>query len=194
MVVAGVAGLPNGRIALARYTPDGSLDTTFGGDGKVTTNFTRRYDEALGLALQADGKIVAVGGAGFGGANPKVAVARYLSDGSLDPSFHADGKVVTDFTRFVDYANDVQIQGDGRIVVVGEARAERVDSTLALMRYNPGGSLDSSFGRVMTNVTPTGENGLGVELQADGKIVVAGSAAYGGGGDGKFVVARYDAT
>ena len=135
-----------------------------------------------------------MGGAGFGGVNPKVAVARYLPNGSLDSSFHGDGRVVTDFTKFVDYANDVQIQGDGRIVVVGEARAERIDSTLALMRLNPGGSMDGSFGRVMTNVTSTGENGLGVELQTDGKIVVAGSAAYGGGGDGKFVVARYDAT
>jgi uncharacterized delta-60 repeat protein len=194
IVVAGVAGLSNGKIALVRYSPDGTLDTTFGGDGKVTTNFTRKYDEALGLALQVDGKIVAVGGAGFGGVNPKVAVARYLSNGSLDASFHGDGRVVTDFTRFVDYANDVQIQDDGRIVVVGEARAERTDSTLALIRFNPGGSMDSSFGRVMTNVTSTGENGLGVELQTDGKIVVAGSAAYGGGADGKFVVARYDAT
>jgi uncharacterized delta-60 repeat protein len=159
----------------------------------VTTNFTRKYDEALGVALQADGKIVAVGGAGFGGVNPKVAVSRYLPNGSLDASFHGDGKVVTDFTSFVDYANDVQIQSDGRIVVVGEARAERINSTFALVRYNTGGSVDSSFGRVMTNITSTGENGLGVELQTDGKIVVAGSAAFGGGGDGKFVVARYDA-
>lgn len=194
IVLAGAAGLSNARIAIARYNPGGSLDTTFGGDGRVTTNFTRKYDEAIGLALQADGKIVAVGGAGFGGVNPKVAVARYLSNGSLDPTFHGDGRVVTDFTRFADYANDARIQGDGRIVVVGEARAERTDSTIALMRFNPDGSLDSSFGRVMTNITSTGENGLGVELQTDGKIVVAGSAAYGGGGDGKFVVARYDAT
>jgi hypothetical protein len=50
------------------------------------------------------------------------------------------------------------------------------------------------FGRTVNIVTSTGENGLGVELQTDGKIVVAGSAAHGGGSDGKFVVARYDAT
>jgi serralysin len=193
IVVAGAAGDPNGKIALARFNANGTLDTTFGGDGRVTTNFSRKYDEALGVALQADGKILAVGGAGWGGANPKLAVARYLPNGSLDPSFNADGKVLTDFTSFADYANDVQVQGDGRIVVVGEARAERIDSTFALVRYNPGGSLDSSFGRVMTNVTSKSDNAIGVELQVDGKIVVAGSAAYGDGIDGKFVVARYDA-
>ena len=78
--------------------------------------------------------------------------------------------------------------------MVGEARAERTDSTFALIRYNPSGSLDTSFGRVMTNVTSKSDNAIGVELQADGKIVVAGSAAYGDGSDGKFVVARYDAS
>ena len=127
----------------------------------------------------------------MGTANPKLAAARYLSNGSLDPSFHADGKVVTDFTSFGDFASDVQIQADGRIVVVGEARAERIDSTFALVRYNPGGSLDGSFGRVRTNVTSRGDSAIGVELQADGRIVVAGLAGHGG--DGKFVVARYDA-
>ena len=194
IVIAGAAGNPNGKIALARYNPGGSLDTTFGGDGRVTTDFTRQYDEALGVALQVDGRIVAVGSAGWGTPNPKLAVARYLSNGSLDPSFHGDGKVVTDFSPFGDYANDVDVQGDGRIVVVGEARAERIDSTFALLRYTPGGSLDSSFGRVMTNVTSKSDNAIGIELSADGKIVVAGSAAYGDGGDGKFVVARYEAT
>ena len=191
IVVAGVAGNPDGKLALARYNLDGTLDTTFGGDGRVTTNLTRKYDRALGVAIQTDGRIVAVGGAGGGdGTNPKMAVARYLPNGALDPSFHADGKVLTDFTPFEDVASDVKVQGDGRIVVVGLARGGQIDSTFALVRYNPDGSLDSSLGRVMTNVTSTGDSALGVELQADGKIVVAGMAAFWS--DGMFVVARYE--
>jgi uncharacterized delta-60 repeat protein len=194
VVVAGVAGAPNGKLALARYGLDGSLDATFGGDGTVTTNFTKKYDEALGVTLQGDGKIVAVGGAGWGGQNPQFAAARYLDDGSLDATFGGDGKVRTDFTAFGDYANDVRIQSDGRIVVVGEARAERTDSTIALARYNTDGSLDGSFGssgRVRTNISSTSDNAIGIELQTDGRIVVGGSADYGG--NGKYVVARYEA-
>ena len=193
IVVAGVAGPSDGKIALFRANPDGSLDPSFGGDGRVTTNFTPKYDESLGVALQTDGRIVAAGSAGWGTANPKLAVVRYLSNGALDASFNGDGKVLTDFTSFPDFANDVQIQADGRIVVVGRARADRVDSTFALVRYNPSGSLDGSFGRVMVNVTSKGDDAIGVELQPDGKLVVAGSAAYGEGSDGKFVVARFDA-
>ena len=195
IVVAGGAGDPKGRIALARYTLDGALDTTFSGDGKVKTEFTPYYDEALGMALQADGKIVVAGKAGWNGPNPRFAVARYLPTGALDPTFHSDGKVVTDFTTYADQANDVKIDADGRIIVVGDARIDRVNATFALARYNSNGSLDGSFGsagRVQTNVTPRPDFAVGVELQVDGRIVVGGGAGFGR--DCKFVVARYDAT
>jgi uncharacterized delta-60 repeat protein len=72
-----VAGRAAGRFALARYNPDGTLDTTFSGDGKVRTNFTTRSDQASDVALHANGKIVLAGGAGVGGSDSRFALARY---------------------------------------------------------------------------------------------------------------------
>ena len=68
IVAAGDAGLRTGnsRFAVARYNSDGTLDTSFGGDGKVMTQFTRHDDPVAGVALQADGKIVVSGGANWG--------------------------------------------------------------------------------------------------------------------------------
>ena len=70
------------------------MDTSFGGDGKVVTDLTRHDDWASALAIQADGKIVVAGGAGYA----RFGVARYNSDGTLDATFGVNGKVMTDFT------------------------------------------------------------------------------------------------
>ena len=123
VVAAGFAtqSRTNNSFALARYHSDGTLDTSFSNDGKLTTDFTTRWDPACGLAIQADGKIVAAGEAGYGAANPTFALARYNDDGALDTSFSADGKVRTDFTAKEDYALGVAIQADGKIVAAGEA-------------------------------------------------------------------------
>ena len=91
------------------------------------------------MALQGDGKIVAVGRAGAG----DFALARYNPNGSLDTSFSGDGKQTTDFGGS-DAANGVALQGDGKIVAVGRGAAATGDD-FALARYNPNGSLDTSF-------------------------------------------------
>src|SRR6266536_6168109 len=112
ILAAGSSG--GGDFALARYNADGTLDSTFGSGGKLTTDFGG-FDVALGVALQADGKIVAVGG---GGSGSDFALARYNADGSLDASFGSGGMVTTDFGGF-EAATAVAIQGDGKIVVTG---------------------------------------------------------------------------
>ena len=148
IVVVGVAG--GGDFALARYNPNGSLDTSFSGDGKQTTDFGAD-DEANGVALQGDGKIVAVGGGGAGG---DFALARYNPNGSLDTSFSGDGRQTTDFGGDDDQAAGVALQS-GKIVAVGFVGCtcpRRPDFVLA--RYNPNGSLDTSFsgdGKQTTN-------------------------------------------
>jgi uncharacterized delta-60 repeat protein len=131
IVVGGGASLgrSNPTWALARYNLDGSLDTTFAGNGKVTTDFTRGDDDAYSLALQTDGKIVAAGQSG--GSNPKFALARYNLDGSIDTTFGRDGKVTTDFTDGYDSAYSVAIQADGKIVTAGTPGFEE----FALARY-----------------------------------------------------------
>src|SRR5581483_7324622 len=82
--------------ALARYNPDGSLDTSFGGDGKVLTDFGGSDDEAFGVAIQADGRIVA---AGFSDVNRDFdfAIVRYNPDGGCDNTFGSNGIVTTNF-------------------------------------------------------------------------------------------------
>ncbi len=168
----------------------GALDTSFGGDGKVVTNLTRRADGASALAIQADGKVVVVGWAGFG-------VARYNRDGTLDATFGVSGKVMTDFTSGSGYASGVAIQADGKVVVVGTA-GSWPDTKFALARYKSDGTLDATFGvkgKVMTGFTSGSDSASGVAIQADGKIVVVGWAGVQTGPgpyDTKFALARYN--
>jgi uncharacterized delta-60 repeat protein len=203
IVAAGWSWLHRPRFALARYEADGDLDTTFGGDGKVVTNFDGPGEHAQDVAIQGNGKVVAVGAAGF-----RFAAARYRVNGALDDAFGGDGMVTTDFTaQGFDWANDVAIQPDGRIVVAGEAGSpyyvltsvggggKRQGGKVALARYRTDGSRDPTFGgdgRVMTNLTPKIDTANGVVLQPDGKIVAAGTAGEAEGSfDSRFFVARY---
>ncbi|MFJ8163605.1 calcium-binding protein [Streptomyces sp. NPDC096136] len=181
LVVAGYSSEPdaNGSFTVARFNPDGSLDTTFDGDGFTVTDFgTTGPQGAYGVVIQAGGAIVAAGESGT-----SVAVARYnAADGSLDPSFDGDGRVTTAFAGGSASAYDVALQSDNKIVIAGRSgyNYPSNDSDFALARYNPDGSLDTTFdgdGRVTTGFTgPDVANG--VKVQADGKIVTAGSAGF----------------
>jgi uncharacterized delta-60 repeat protein len=187
---AGGIGGGGGDFGLARYNPDGSLDTSFSGDGKQETNFGGfgGFDLGNGVAIQSDGKIVAVGRAG--GTGGDFGLARYNPDGSLDTSFSGDGKRWTDFGGSEE-ASGVAIQSDGKIVAVGRAEGTG-DDDFALARYNPNGSLDTSFsgdGRQTTNFGFT-DFANQVALQGDGQIVAVGFTGGNSGGD--FALARYD--
>jgi uncharacterized delta-60 repeat protein len=179
-----------GDFALARYNPNGTLDTTFSGDGKQTTDLGGRGSVANAVALQANGKIVAAG-VGGGGTHPEFALARYEPNGSLDPAFSGDGKQTTDFGMgAADAANGIAIQGDGKIVTVGRASGGSTGDDFAIARYNPNGTLDVSFsddGRNRTNFGASGafDGANGVALQGDGRIVAVGD------GNGEFALARY---
>lgn len=107
-----------GNFALARFNSNGSLDSSFDSDGKVTTDFGNMYDYGSSVALQSDGKIVVSGSTGDT-ADLDVALARYNTDGSLDNSFDSDGKLTTQFGGIYDYAPSVMVQNDGRIVIAG---------------------------------------------------------------------------
>ncbi len=107
IVVAGQAFNPNTGnydFALARYNSNGSLDNSFDGDGKLTTDFIGSDDYAYSLAIQTDGKIVVAGQTyNPNTGNYDFALARYNSNGSLDNSFDGDGKLTTDFFGSDDY-------------------------------------------------------------------------------------------
>ena len=191
IVVAGQVGGKGGRYGLARYNTDGSLDTSFGGDGRVMTNLTRSWDLAWGLAVQPDGGIVAVGASGFAGGG--FSAVRYLPNGRVDTTFSVDGKAMNNFTSGDDWAWDVALQADGKIVVAGIASASRSDRLVAMLRYNGDGTLDTAFsgdGKLTRNVTRGWDDASGVEIQPDGKIVTAGAV---GGFGGRLLVLRFDA-
>ena len=194
--------------AVARYTPNGTLDRSFSENGTVTTTFG--YQEyATSVALQPDGKIVVAGYAQTVSGRQAFALVRYLPNGALDLSFDGDGKVRTNFSQSSsDVASAVAIQPDGKIVVVGESAdfSVRRHSAFAVVRYNADGTLDTRFGRggkVLTDFegTPGNPSGGGagpfrhnaataLALQPDGKIIVAGYASDDSGNTA-FAVARY---
>jgi uncharacterized delta-60 repeat protein len=181
-VAAGRGGASD-DFAVARYNPDGSLDASFGTGGKVTTSFGSAGEQALDVALQPDGKIVAVGSG-----DVDWGLARYNADGSLDATFGSGGKVTTDVPGG-GAAFAVVLQNNGKIVVVGNAFV--ADGDFALARYNASGSLDAGFGNggMVTTDFGGGEQGLDGVLQLDGKIVAAGFTIRGGS---SFALARYE--
>jgi uncharacterized delta-60 repeat protein len=191
---------------IARYNSDGSLDTTFGNDGKVIAGLTRfnnrthAFDNsAQAVAVQSDGKIVVAGFVG-GGPNldtgPDFGLIRYNVNGSPDTSFGTNGIALTDFFGSVDDARSLILQPDGKIIVVGDIvnLPANTNHDFGLARYNSDGTLDASFGsggKVVTDFFRTADSAQAVALQANGKIVTAGYV-YGGGIDYDFGLARYN--
>jgi uncharacterized delta-60 repeat protein len=194
VVAGGAGGLTRGRFALARYGVGGGLDPTFGGDGRVVTEFNTGFDVADAIAVQDDGRIVAAGqSAPVRGSNYRFAIARYNPGGSLDSGFSGDGKVTTNFTTGYDYASDMALQDDGKIVAVGAAAG--AGERFALAQYETTGALDNGFGgdgKVITNFNSGSDVATGVAVQSDGKIVAAGWSAPASGPDYRFAVARYN--
>jgi uncharacterized delta-60 repeat protein len=192
IVAAGVAS--NGTTtdtALARYNSDGSLDQSFDNDGKVITAVSTESDGARSIALQSDGKIVAVGYNNIGNAADFLTL-RYNPDGSLDSGFDGDGIARTTLSVQQDEAHAAAIQADGKILAVGFSSNQTFD--LALVRYNSEGSLDSNFGTngaAIRDLAVNTDLASTVAVQPDGKIVAAGYS-YGGGFN-DFTVARYNA-
>jgi uncharacterized delta-60 repeat protein len=150
------------------------------------TRFAGVWAMAQGVAVQADGKIVAAGFTGMSHYSLDVVVVRYTTAGTLDTTFGRGGKVVTDFVDDGETASAVAIQRDGRIVVAGRSGL----GGCALLRYTNAGLLDRSFGTGGRVVTDLAGNGLAYALaiQRDGKIVVAGQRWVD---KSEFAVARF---
>ena len=198
IILAGFATAGDPHMALARYNPNGTLDGTFGGlaFGKVVTNINGTRDFANAVAIQSDGKIIA-GGPTLTplGSFVMFALARYNSNGALDPAFGNGGKVTTQVVSG-DGADDeifaLAIQPDGRIIAAGEANFAH---DFGMARYLTNGSLDTSFGTnglVTTDFNGMSDNARSVAVQIDGKIVLAGAANLTTGSTGDFGIARYN--
>jgi uncharacterized delta-60 repeat protein len=180
------ADVTNVTVNCATPPPTGGLDPTFGSGGKVTTAFG---GDDTAMALQADGKIVMVGGSG----------TDFLL--ALDTSFGIGGLVTSDVgAGSNDEARAVAIQTDGKIVVVGNAVVGRTSSNqfnfdFAVARFNVDGSPDTSFGsggRVTIDFNGQVDRAFAVAIQSDGRVVVVGSAAPASGISTDFGVVRFN--
>lgn len=166
------------------------LDPAFGTNGLATFDVAGRgpggpntdhEDEPYWVAQQPDGKIITAGKAfNPSRGNIDFLSTRHLPDGSPDPTFGLNGIVLTDFVGGEDQAMSVGVQADGKIVFGGFARRPGVaNSEFALVRLNPNGSRDTSFGwngRVMTDFFGLDDAIIGLAVLPDGKIVTAGYA------------------
>ena len=189
---------------------DGDLDPTFGtaslptpsSIGRVMTDFDHSTDIANAVAVQADGKLVVVGTTYQNNdyTGEDFAVARYNANGTLDKTFGVGGKVQTDFPGLAAVASSLVIQPDGKIVVAdGAFPLFTFLGDFKVIRYNPDGLLDSSFGNggiVTTSFPGQGSYAFAVALQADGKIIAAGTDFVNFTNDDSsntdFALARYN--
>jgi uncharacterized delta-60 repeat protein len=189
MVLVGLLSAVVLAFSPAALADAGSLDISFGTDGRVTTDFGAQNDDAVAVARQFGGLIIVVG-VSPGGAGGDGVLARYTRGGMPDPTFDGDG-----FRTFAGLVPaDVAVQPDGKIVVAGDTH-----SGLAVARFDPDGSPDLSFGDngLAAYDVPegAGSEAHGVALQVDGKIVVVGWTDYQSeGGDGLVVRFGSDGT
>jgi uncharacterized delta-60 repeat protein len=207
LIAAGFAGdiLAEHDFAVARFNASGNLDGDFDADGIITTDFFGGGDQAEGVVVQADGKIVVAGTVNAGSLNSSLGLVRYNPiDGSLDATFgpggtDGNGKVTAGFFFGREVAAGVALQPSGKIVVAASSIALGT-SDFMLMRFNGAdGSVDGTFGSpilggVVTDFGSSFDTANAIAIQpTDAKIVVVGTSSAGGGGT-NFAVARYRGT
>ncbi len=162
-------------LAVVRYLADGSLDDTFGTEGRAVLDLGPR-SYGYTVRLQPDGRIVVAGK--LGGQFPSdLFVARLLANGSLDPSFGTDGVTVLDY-RTQDYGSGLAVQPDGRIVVTGASGFEEVQN-LSRTRLLPDGTLDPTFKNGVLFLNGRENTGADVAALPSGHLLVVGGKYVG---------------
>jgi uncharacterized delta-60 repeat protein len=179
--------------ALWRYNRDGTADSSFGADGFVSTDLFGGFEEAFALIRQPDGKLVAGGFEGHDSTGPNYALVRYNPDGGLDATFGSGGRVSTDFFGLGEIGRALALQPDGKMVMAGEVNPNEDDSLFGLARYNPNGTLDSSFGsggKLSSNVFGPVSINNAVIIQSTGNILSAGFGLTGSPAHAVFALVR----
>ncbi len=178
IVVGGQAEVSDSAvIAMVRYQPDGSLDSTFGVDGVVSLDIGGASQTISALLIQSDGKIIAGGTDGL-----NFMAARFLANGALDPGFGTAGMTISDFGA-LSFLSALAFQPDGKIIGAGE-----LDHLSCVARYSSNGTLDASFGVNGMVSTDIGlwDGAMGVAVEPNGRIVTCGHSS------GAYAYARYD--
>ena len=185
-----------GDIAIVRYNSDGTLDNTFGTGGIVLTAIGSYSDFGYCIAIQSDGKFFVSGYYVINGNNHDVFVAKYNSDGTLDSSFGNNGLTLLDIAGGKDEIYSIAIQQDDKIVLGGFTRVGSNDFDLLLIRLNANGYFDTQFGnsgKIIKPISDEDDYVRSVNVQADGKIIAAGSYYYNYfNGDLDFFICRFN--
>ena len=157
-----------------RYNRDGTLDTTFGTNGKTITTVVSDSDSAQALTLQNDGKIVLAGSC-RNGASFDFCAVRYNSDGSIDTSFATNGKLLLTIGSGGVRLTTIAVQRDEKLILIGDCNTSS-NGDFCAARFHPNGILDTSFGVngiVITQVGAGFDYSKASTVQPDGKILVA---------------------
>ncbi len=180
--------------ALVRLNPNGSPDTGFSADG-VITNVHDIFGSLTALLVLPDGKISGIVSVWGYGSND-IMLIRYNGDGSPDTTFDGDGRRLTKFIGHSGGANAAALLPDGKMILAGGINISSFESHLALMRVNPDGTIDTSFGGgglVTTSLGGNRDSLLDVAIQPDGKIVAAGGVFLTVNNSSDFALLRFNA-
>lgn len=184
-----------GQIAVAKFRPDGSVDNSFGTGGYalVPSLNADLFDHGYGVAVQTDGKVVVCGSSTFGGfTGTKFVVVRLNANGSLDTDFATSGVFTLTELGTAGSANDVAIQGDGKILAAGNGTIVGGSAgDFVVVRLTTAGALDNTWGSggiAATNITAGGSHANCLAIQSDGMVLVGGQAHIG---QNYFALLRY---
>lgn len=167
-------------ISLTGSAAPTDLDPTFGNGGiAIPTDFPSSSNSGIGMALQADGKIVMIG--------TNLVVARFNPNGSTDIGFGTGGSITLSFGNVGQGLTSVVVQPDGKIVILGVAQLPPANNwSMAIARLNSDGTYDTTFdgdGRavipIIINGTAYTASPSAIRVADDGKIVFAGNANTG---------------
>lgn len=172
---------------MVSHGQSGTIDTSFGTDGIVTTQISTAYNLGMASVVQQDGKIIVAGYAGTS-ATYEAALVRYNEDGTLDSSFGNSGTLIIPIGSAKSYIEDVTLQDDGKIVL-GARTYDNVSGDFAVVRLNMDGSLDNSFGTNGIAIANSGGTDVSASILIadDGKIYLAGDT------DQNFSIAKFNA-
>jgi uncharacterized delta-60 repeat protein len=160
---------------------DGTLDTSFGLNGSVLSNYNPHYFMPTSSALQSDGKIILYGQVRFNDLARVCGISRHNANGTVDTSFGINGLVTSDFNSYALYVSKMTVQTDNKIVITGEINYfDMVDKHKAFIaRYNSDGTLDNTFGTNGLKILYPENNEIydskAIIIQNDNKIIIAGT-------------------
>ena len=194
--IVAVGGDDNFYVYLSRYHPDGTLDSSFGTGGKVTTHAANQGVRGKLALLQADGKILVGGDFWINGDSTNSALFRYNADGTPDDSFGGDGLVYYSLSASHDSIEKILFRSDGKLMSIGySVNIEENRADYALGVYQADGTPDTSFGDQGFKIVPAdGRIEINAALiEPDGKIVIGGRKSDPFGSRWRFHIARLNA-